>query len=84
MSVPETSMDKDHGTIAGENDIGMAWKILRMETIAQAHSVQAPPDDEFRARVLRTDRCHVPTPLFRGVNVHHEVRLDTKKGFVCH
>jgi hypothetical protein len=72
VHVPKTSMNKNDFPQDWKNQIRSSWKILSMEDIAKPHPVGHTANEQFRLRILATNRRHIMTALFRGEYVCHE------------
>ena len=66
MPVPQASLDKDHGSVLIQNEVGTAWKPLVVEAEAETGCVQRPPHVHLRCGVLRTDLPHDSAALGGG------------------
>lgn len=64
VTMPETTVHEDNFAFAGEDDVGLAGKILRMETVSKSHGVQQAADGEFRRGVGAFDGAHCAAALF--------------------
>ena len=74
MTVPETSIDLNDGLIARKHKVGLAGKILNMQSIAEPSSMQAPADQKLRFCILAPDSRHHLASFFRANSVSQRKR----------
>lgn len=58
VAMPETTVDEDYLAPRAEHQIGAAWKLLGMETVAVTYAVNEPPNDHLGPRVLGGNPAH--------------------------
>ena len=63
VPMPETAVDEDDSSAAGEHDIRSSRQVLSMETEAVSRTMQCRPDFQFRSRVLSAHATHNLTAL---------------------
>lgn len=68
VPVPEAAMHEDHRSVGGKNKIGSARKPLAVKPVPEAHSMQVPPQFQFRFRVLTPNPRHHARP---GCSIDH-------------
>jgi hypothetical protein len=71
MSVPETAMNEDYGSILGKYKVGLARQPLVMKHISKTSCMQASPDKHFRLCILAADAGHHPASHRNGYDVSH-------------
>ena len=71
VTVPEASIDKDHGTPPRKYQIGTAGKRTGVCTKAIAQGVKRTTDKHLRFRVNTTNAPHESATLIRGMYVRH-------------
>ena len=71
MAMPETAMDKYHGSVAGQSDVGRARQVSPMEPVAESGRVQRFADRDFLSGVLRANTRHHAASDFRSYYVGH-------------
>lgn len=74
MIVPKAAMHKYHFTPGDENNIGFAGKLLGVQSIPIAHSVNQPPDTHFWVSVRAPNATHAFAAL-TGIEVIDHVEL---------
>lgn len=72
VTVPETTIDEDTGTVLAQHHIGFARKQRMVQTVSEAVVPKIPADYHFGFRILALNSCHVVVALYRVVNVRHE------------
>lgn len=55
MAMPETAVNEDGKSVAGENDVGTTRQIATMEPKPVTHLMQDGSNDQFRRGVPRAD-----------------------------
>lgn len=65
VAMPEAAMNKNHGFVFRQNDIGTAGQFPVMQPEAIAHAVQERPDNHLRLGILTGDAAHVPASAGR-------------------
>jgi len=70
MHVPEATMNHDCFVMAIQQDVWTTRILLRMESVAKAHSVYEASNDEFWLGIPASDSGHIRTALPSTVNVH--------------
>lgn len=63
MTVPEAAVNKDHLSMARENEIGPAGKIFSVKPESQSERVSDATDDQFRTGVCAANPRHAITTL---------------------
>jgi hypothetical protein len=63
-------MHKDHSPMFREYDVGFAGQRFPVEAKSKAHSVQRPPNGQFRPRVSAVNASHYEAALFRRPRIH--------------
>jgi hypothetical protein len=58
MTVPETTVDENGGSISGEEDVGSARQRAVVQTKPQTGSVQILTDGKFGCGILAPDSFH--------------------------
>jgi hypothetical protein len=71
VTVPETTVYDNNGSISRQNDIGPAWQSGYVKPEAATHPVQNGPDLSLCGGIPATDARHVPTSTFRRQSVGH-------------
>ena len=66
MSMPETSVHKDAGTILSEHNIRFSRQPRMIEPIPESPSPQELPDKNLRFGILASDCRHIVVALFYG------------------
>jgi len=69
--MPEAAVNKDHGPVFRQNNIGCSGQIPAMQPEPISDCMESGPDDDFRFCVLAADCSHIPAPLLRRVNIRH-------------
>lgn len=75
MSVPETAVNKDHGTETGKHEIGAPWKIPTVQAKSETTPVQTAPQHHFWLRILTANSAHVEPPLLGCQNIGHALLM---------
>lgn len=70
MPVPETPVNEYADAVAGENHIGSARKLPRMQAIPEAVPMQQSPNLHFRQRVATANPGHHARPDFFADYIH--------------
>ena len=74
--MPKTAVNEDNGSVAGQNHIRLAWKLLPVQPKAVAESMQQRTDDDFRGGIASLDTAHHTAAFLRGEDIGHpSVRL---------
>ena len=76
VTVPKAAMNENHGLKPRENQIGLAWKVSAMQSVAKAHFVERPADHHLRLGILTPDTSHYPAPGFCVHNIS-QMRLTS-------
>jgi hypothetical protein len=63
MAMPEAAFDLDYYLVFRQDDVGVAWKIARMETEPESEPVKCVPHKKLGLRILRANTCHVRRAL---------------------
>ena len=63
VPVPKTAVNKNDLLTPREDEIGRAWKFVRVQAISKAHSMNRPSDDQFGLAVLAADTRHQDASL---------------------
>jgi hypothetical protein len=63
MAMPEAAFDLDNYLVFRQDDVGVAWKIARMETEPESEPVKCMPHKQLGLRILRADASHVRRAL---------------------
>lgn len=71
MLMPEASVHKDHLAARRKYKVGLARKILAMQPITVAHSVDKAANQHFGLHALALDAPHVFGAVLGGELVHH-------------
>jgi hypothetical protein len=58
MTMPKTTMDKDHLPPPIKNNIGAPWNIPPVKGVTKAHRVNEATNRQFRRSVLAADQPH--------------------------
>jgi len=69
--VPETAMDKDYFPVARQYEIGRTRQGTLVQTESVSHTVDHPPHDELRFRILATNPRHAVSALFCCQHISH-------------
>ena len=72
VTVPETTIDEDTGTVLAQHHIGFARKQRMVQTVSEAVVPKIPADYHFGFRILALNSSHVVVALYRVVIVWHE------------
>jgi hypothetical protein len=72
VAVPETAVDEDRHPVSGEDEVGLAWKVVSPEAEAKAEGMGGAPDGEFGRRVGRLHGPHHGGTFARGEDVGHQ------------
>ena len=70
MPVPETPVNENDFSKPPEDQIGLAGKIRRMQSIAKSHRVDHPPHRHFRSRIHAAHAGHM-SAAFGGAYLVH-------------
>lgn len=74
--MPEAAFDLDNYLVFRQDDVGVAWKIARMETEPESEPVKCVPHKQLGLRIFRADASHVRRTLCG--------RLFAALPLVCH
>jgi len=66
MPVPEATMDHYNTSALGKDKIRLPGKVLQMQPVTVAETVQQPTDRHFRRGVSATDSAHILGSAFGG------------------
>ena len=75
VSVPETSVDKNNGTVFSEYYVGMAWESGMVETIAESAGKEKLSHHNFGACSLAFYCCHAAVALLLCHLVHLAAKI---------
>ena len=81
MTMPEAPVDENDGLVTRKHKIWFPRKILYMQAIAKAESVQASANQELRFGVLTPYFRHYLAPFFRRHRVGHSASLTNRTPF---
>jgi hypothetical protein len=65
MLVPKAAVYEDDLASLPQNDVRITWKVLSVQSVAEAEFPDHPPHDAFRIGVLLSDAAHHPGANFR-------------------
>jgi hypothetical protein len=77
MAMPETPVHEDARAIFLQADVRCAWQTLHIDTETEAMCEEEFPHDHLRLRILASDICHAPMPLFGSQFVCHFLILKS-------
>jgi hypothetical protein len=64
MSMPKAPVDEDASTVFLQYDIRCSRQTLHIDTETEAMCEKKFPHEYLRLRILASDACHAPVPLF--------------------
>jgi hypothetical protein len=70
VPVPEAAVNKDHGTVARQDDVRPAREIATVQAKSISQPVQRRANDQLRLRVPAPDPGHVPASTFLRERIH--------------
>jgi hypothetical protein len=70
MEMPEATMNEKYLAPRSENQVWAARQILRAKTIAIAHPMHKPPNNDFRPGIARPYQSHADASLGRRQCLH--------------
>lgn len=71
MRVPETTIHKNHGLKAGENNIGLARKVFAVKSVPEAPLEKFFSKPDFRFGILSSNSRHIAATGCFIVNISH-------------
>ena len=83
VTMPETAVDKDGGTVFPHHDVGLPWNTFHVEAVAIAMPPQPLPHLELRLGVATADARHHVVTLFRSEDVHHDYKSSSENAATC-
>jgi hypothetical protein len=77
VTMPETSVNKHQFSPAWKYNVRFTGKVFGMESVTISMTPQLFLYNFFRMGVFLLDAGHIITSLFRGVDIHYSVLLET-------
>ena len=75
VAVEEAAVDENYRPVFRQYDIGSPRQATVVQSESVASCMESPANQEFRARVLRADRRHIPPSDFQHMNVTHQTTM---------
>jgi hypothetical protein len=73
MTMPEATMDEDHGLVFREYDVGPAWQICTVEAKAISQPVKQAAHCQLGARIRPLHFGHICAAFIRREMVHADL-----------
>lgn len=73
VTMPETAVNKNHGSVFWHHNIRFTGKILPVKTEAQSHRMKKGSNTHFWLRISLANCSHIAASLFDSVNVSHVI-----------
>ena len=71
VTVPEAAVNKDHGAMLRQNQIGSARQILCLQPVPKSEPVQTAADQKLGLRVFPAHSCHIAAAGGGVMDVRH-------------
>ena len=82
MSVPEASMHKNDGPVAGQNNIGTPGQTGTTQTVPEPQRMQSTPDLQLDLRIFTSYPRHQRGTSFRADDIRHQAALRVRRAGV--
>lgn len=84
MAVPKATVDEDHLSTTGKDDVRAPLQLLAVQAIAETVGPEPSADNHLRLGVLSFNQGHPLATLFLGERVDHFPNLFNPQVFSLH